>query len=62
MDKHGKGELYRRLDHTRRVLSRPLDPLTSERLEELARSIEQQLAVTGKFECLKCKEGTVSEG
>jgi DNA-binding TFAR19-related protein (PDSD5 family) len=40
----GKEDLYRRLEQTRRVLRQVLDPLTRERLEGLANSIEQQLA------------------
>jgi hypothetical protein len=42
-ERHGKEELYRRLNQTRRVLNQPLDPLTKERLTALADAIEQQI-------------------
>jgi hypothetical protein len=43
-DDRDKGELYRRLAQARRLISRPLDPLTLQRLEALASELEEQLA------------------
>jgi hypothetical protein len=38
-----KEALYRRLAHTRRIISEPIDTLTRERLAMFAEELEQQL-------------------